>query len=256
MRYHGNILLADDEETFLNATAELFREEGYDCHCVSNAHDAIEALAVSKFDLLVTDINMPGNMSLELLSKVQEKSPNLPIIVVTGYPSVPTAITSLRLRVLDYLTKPVGWPDLLECVNRGMSQSKVLGAVARAKDAATAWAKNLESIEQAFSGLSPEDASANVLMDNFVEQAMDQIHKELGGLRVALSTQKGHFTGQCQDLCSIIRCSRLAEYERLRLAIQHAIDVLQKTKGAFKSKDLGILRMQLQDLLKETQPVV
>ena len=254
MPSQGNILIADDEPTFLAATAELFRDEGYECHCVTNSKEALTVLGITKFDLLVTDIYMPGNKDLEMLSLVQEKSPNLPIIIVTGYPSVPTAVTSLRLRVLDYLTKPVDWRNLLECVNRGLGQAKVMGAVARAKNAATGWAKNLDSIEQAFSGLSQESAQAEVLMDNFVEQAMDQIHAELGGLRVALSTVKGQYTGNCQDLCSVIRCSRLSDYGRLRITIQHTIDILQKTKGAFKSKELATLRIQLNDLLKDTQP--
>lgn len=254
MSSQPNILIADDEETFLSATVDLFHDEGYECHCVTTAEDALSAMAATRFDLLVTDINMPGNGGLELLSAIQDFHPNMPVIVVTGYPSVPTAISSLRFRVLDYLSKPIDWPHLLHTVDQGLGQARIRDAISRAKTAAMGWAKNLESIEEGFSFPNSEMRDAWTLTDNFLEQSMGKIHTELGALRIALSTAKGHYAGPSQDLCQIIHCSRANDYHRLRLAIQHTMDTLQKTKGSFKSKELGALRLQLSDLLKETQP--
>ncbi len=94
---HGHILLADDEDTFLEATQDLLQEEGYDCHLVRNAEELGQALLrVGDFDVLITDLNMPGNRVLEMVKEIRVQARQLPVIVVTGYPSVPTAVESIH----------------------------------------------------------------------------------------------------------------------------------------------------------------
>src|SRR5207244_2354984 len=99
----ARILIADDEETFLQSMGALLRREGYACDCVRDAREAAAALEKVAYDLLITDIYMPGNAELEFLHDLQSRGAIIPVIVVTGYPSVPTAVASLRLSVVDYL---------------------------------------------------------------------------------------------------------------------------------------------------------
>jgi DNA-binding NtrC family response regulator len=66
----------------------------------------------------MVDLNLPGNEKLELLRFLREQFPDVPVMVVTGHPSLPTAIASLRLRITDYLLKPVKYEELLEAVRR------------------------------------------------------------------------------------------------------------------------------------------
>jgi DNA-binding NtrC family response regulator len=113
-----HLLLADDEPLYLQATSQLLRKAGYECTCVSDAHAAIEALKDGSIDLVLTDLNMPGNLKLELLRAGREQWPGVPLIVVTGVPSLPTAIESVRLGIADYLVKPVKFDVLLNCVRR------------------------------------------------------------------------------------------------------------------------------------------
>ena len=61
------------------------------------------------FDLLLADVRMPGNAQLELLEVVAKRHPDLPVVVVTGYPTVGTAIESFRLSIVDYLTRRSIW---------------------------------------------------------------------------------------------------------------------------------------------------
>ncbi len=82
MNERGRILIADDEETFLLSTIDLLRREGYECDGVKDAEAAVEVLSNKAFDLLVSDIRMPGNMELELIESVK----GLSVIIVTGYP--------------------------------------------------------------------------------------------------------------------------------------------------------------------------
>ncbi len=115
------ILLADDEPLFLRTTAALLRKEGFHCITASSGSAALEELARGSFDLVLSDLNMPGNMKLELLREGRSNWPDIPLIVVTGAPSLPTAIESVRLGITDYLLKPVKFEDLLSSIRRALT---------------------------------------------------------------------------------------------------------------------------------------
>ncbi|TWT48028.1 Transcriptional regulatory protein ZraR [Rubripirellula amarantea] len=116
------ILIADDEPLYRNTTAELLRDEGFDCVCVEDASDAVEVLRGHSFDLILTDLNMPGNLKLELLKEGRTKYSHIPMIVVTGVPSIPSAIESVRLGIADYLLKPVKFDELLTAIERAIER--------------------------------------------------------------------------------------------------------------------------------------
>ena len=116
------ILIADDEPLFLQTTAALLRKAGFTCTSASNGTAALEALSREPFDLVISDLNMPGNLKLELLREGRTKWPEVPVIVVTGAPSLPSAIESVRLGITDYLLKPVKYEDLLSAVRRALAQ--------------------------------------------------------------------------------------------------------------------------------------
>jgi len=117
----ASLLLADDEETFRNSVSTLLHREGYQCDVASTAKEAVELLAQHPYDLLITDLRMPGNTELELLKAA---GGSLPVIVVTAYPSVPTAIEALRFAVVDYLVKPFDFDELLRAVRRALETRK------------------------------------------------------------------------------------------------------------------------------------
>ncbi len=115
------ILVADDEPLFLRTTAELLRKAGYECVCAADGNAALQALAREHFDLVLSDLNMPGNLKLELLREGRRQWPEIPLIIITGAPSLPTAIESVRLGITDYLLKPVKYDDLLASVRRALA---------------------------------------------------------------------------------------------------------------------------------------
>src|SRR6056297_3214885 len=117
------ILIADDEPLYLRTTGDLLRKHGYECVCVPDANQAIARLGEEEFDLLLSDLSMPGNLKLELLHEHNRRHKHVPIIVITGVPSLPTAIESIRLGIADYLMKPVKFDDLLQCVRRAIKHA-------------------------------------------------------------------------------------------------------------------------------------
>ena len=107
------ILMADDDETFLLATTDLLRREGYECYYAPDAMTVIETLESVKFDLLISDINMPGNNELELIKKLPEIAEGLPVILITGSLYSDAQIQSLKPPVTACLNKPLDFEELL-----------------------------------------------------------------------------------------------------------------------------------------------
>ncbi|MBX3420073.1 MAG: sigma-54-dependent Fis family transcriptional regulator [Pirellulaceae bacterium] len=119
------ILIVDDEPLFLQTTCQLLQKEGANCQTAVDAATALLALANADFDLILTDLNMPGNLRWELLQAGRQRWSHVPMIVITGVPSLPSAIESLRLGVTDYLLKPVGFPELLASIRRALAARPV-----------------------------------------------------------------------------------------------------------------------------------
>ncbi|MCI0692232.1 sigma-54 dependent transcriptional regulator [candidate division KSB1 bacterium] len=118
----GRILIADDETTFLEATADLFHDEGFECDVTADAYMARKMLCQKEYDLLIADIRMPGNLELELIQEIQEIAAGLPAILVTGYASLDTAILSTRLPVAGYLLKPLDFDELLKLAREAIAR--------------------------------------------------------------------------------------------------------------------------------------
>jgi two-component system, NtrC family, response regulator AtoC len=124
MKYKtSKILIADDDETFLLATTDLLRREGYECYYAPDAMTVIETLKSVKFDLLISDVNMPGNNKLELIIKLKEIAEGLPVILVTGSPLPDTQIQSLKPPVIACLNKPLDFEELLTHVRSSLKDS-------------------------------------------------------------------------------------------------------------------------------------
>lgn len=118
------ILLADDEPLFGRATAGLLQQHGYKVHWAEDGALGLSALAGQTFDLVISDLNMPGNQALEFLSQIRHLYPAMPVIVLTGQPTLPTAIESVRLGVHDYLLKPIEIADLLHSIQRALERGE------------------------------------------------------------------------------------------------------------------------------------
>ena len=117
----GSILIVDDEESFLRPTADLLRREGYECDCVTDIKTAKRMLGNEHYDLLIADIKMQGNWDLEFIKELPTIVEGLPAILVTGYPSLNSAIQSIELPVVAYLIKPFELNELLESVRKAIT---------------------------------------------------------------------------------------------------------------------------------------
>ncbi|HEY3296322.1 MAG TPA: response regulator [bacterium] len=243
MMTNGKILIADDEETFLISTSALLTDEGYECATASNAADAATLLRDNEFDLLIADIKMPGNAELELVHELPILAEGMPVILVTGYPTVNTAIQSIRLPVVAYLIKPVDFGELLAMVHSGVEYTRVHRAVKNTRSRLGQWEASLHDLQRGYE-VSPKVNSAGSV-DSFLKLAHDNIMRSFGDLlnvSRALANQS-----KVQFVCHLANCPKLQMYEQ---AIENTVKTLERTKSAFKSKELGDLRKKLEELLE------
>lgn len=131
------LLVVDDEPLFLQTTSKLLENEGAACQTAVDAASAVTQLEHNEFDLILTDLNMPGNLRWELLQAGRQRFNHIPMIVITGVPTLPSAIESLRLGVTDYLLKPIAFPELLSSITRTLRAAEQSSTVANLKPALT-----------------------------------------------------------------------------------------------------------------------
>lgn len=243
------VLLADDEDTFRRSTARLLEQEGYQCDCAQDSHEAARLLT-SQHDALISDIRMPGNMQFEFLREVRARFPSLPIVLVTGYPSVQTAVESLRLSFADYLLKPVDWPELRQAVASAVEKARLIRIVCGARDETQRLRASLDHLQEVItrSGRAGSDQELAWSLDAFLAQSFAQMQALSTGVRSVVAS---HFRGHAEvptDVCRTMQCPKGNIY---REALEGTVEVLARTKHSFRSKDLGQLREKIELLLRE-----
>ena len=234
----GRILIADDEQTFLNATADLLRREGYEVDTVLDGKTALERVRAG-YDLLITDLEMPGNEDLALVRGVAEAVGGLPIIIITGYPSTRSAIAAIELPVSAYLLKPVRFEDLITRVTAAVSRFRTYQAMRQAEDRLNKWRDDFQHIA------AGKGTGTGPGVDAFLALTLRNVMGSLTDLELLGQALAGH--DPAGQPCQLINCPRGAQ---LQAAVRETVDVLEETKGAFKSKALGELRKKLELLLQ------
>ncbi len=121
----AKILVADDEESILLTITAILRQEGYDVDAAADGDSAIRAVAARHYDLVLTDLKMPGADGLAVLTEVRKRSPSTVTVVLTGYGSLDSAIEALRLGAYEYLLKPTEVPVLMAAVRRSLERKRL-----------------------------------------------------------------------------------------------------------------------------------
>ncbi|MFH0790825.1 MAG: diguanylate cyclase [Candidatus Omnitrophota bacterium] len=101
------ILVVDDEEIMRDALFDVLSDVGYKVFTAPNAAEALEILKKEPFDIIVTDIKMPGMDGIGFMEEIKKISLKIDIIVMTGYASIESAVAAMKLGAIDYITKPV-----------------------------------------------------------------------------------------------------------------------------------------------------
>src|SRR5262245_1531635 len=109
----GTVLVVEDEPYVRDSLGEMLRSRGFDVHLASTIEPAMERLKTAPVDLVLTDLNMPGGGGIELIRRIRGSGSEVPIVVLTGYGTVASAVECMHAGADDYILKPAH-PDALE----------------------------------------------------------------------------------------------------------------------------------------------
>lgn len=120
MSDQNRILVIDDESVVLISVDKILSREGYEVVTADKAEDGLEKAKGGGFDLVITDLMMPGMNGIELMHSIKTTGSDVPFLMITGYPSIKTAMQALRLGAIDYIPKPFTRVELISPVNRAL----------------------------------------------------------------------------------------------------------------------------------------
>jgi len=215
-----NILIVDDEPKICHFLEVLAERDGYRPATARNGDDALALARSTRFDLILTDLKMPGMDGLEFIRRVRDIYPHVPIIVITGFATLETAVEALRTGADDYIAKPFNVEELRRVMRRLLEGSGPAQSVAD-RSAVSAGAEPAGAAERD----SPADARRSLCrpgetispedLQSFLGRTLAVINERLG----AASSSIMLCTGQSLEL-------RVCEEDRARrlLGLQQPLD--------------------------------
>jgi len=125
----AKILVVDDETSILKLLKEALTQWGYQVACVSTGTEALEAIRTELFDAAITDIRMPEMTGLDLLREIKRHDESIEVVVMTGYPTIASAVEALKEGAYDYLSKPLILDELRHLMARVTERRFLKGEV-------------------------------------------------------------------------------------------------------------------------------
>ncbi len=124
MKDRHSILVVDDELLIRDLLYDFFSGQGWSISVAENGEKAIEVIGARSFDVVLSDIKMPEMDGLVLTEELRKNHPDLPVVLMTGYPSVDTAVAALRSRVFDYVIKPFNIHQLYKTIESALKEEE------------------------------------------------------------------------------------------------------------------------------------
>ncbi len=131
----GRVLVVDDDASMCDMLVSDLGELGFEVKARTAAPAALEALVASEFDAVVADLNMPGMSGLELCERIVASRPDVPVIVITAFGSIQTAIAAIRSGAYDFVTKPLEVDALGLALERAIQHRRLSDEVRRLRQA-------------------------------------------------------------------------------------------------------------------------
>lgn len=132
---HNRILVVDDEESLRRVTQLRLEAAGYHVNAVPDGFQALDLLAREPFDLVLTDLKMPGMTGIELLKRIREDYPDVVVILITAFGTVESAVEAVKAGAYDYIVKPVNMDGLRLVIERALQHLQLVEEVRQLRTA-------------------------------------------------------------------------------------------------------------------------
>jgi DNA-binding NtrC family response regulator len=114
------LLIVEDEETLRESLRRVLIQEGYEVDSVGSSEAALRTLDEKNYNLIITDIILPGVNGIQLLKKCREKNPEVKFIIITAFASIETAVEAIRSGAFDYLVKPIQHQEIKDTIKKAL----------------------------------------------------------------------------------------------------------------------------------------
>jgi DNA-binding NarL/FixJ family response regulator len=118
------ILIVDDEKDFRAIVKEILIDEEFSAAEASNGLNAIEIFKINSFDAVLLDLRMPGMDGIETLQELKKIDPHIPIIILTAFGDIPTAVEAVKQGAYDFITKPPEFDKLITIIKRAVEMRR------------------------------------------------------------------------------------------------------------------------------------
>src|SRR5918992_4696556 len=122
----ARILIADDQEMMRDSLAATLAREGHEVTAAGDGAAAAQRLAAQRFDLLLTDLKMPRLTGIELLAEAKKLRPEMPVVLMTAFATVATAVEAMKLGAYDYIQKPFDGDEIRHLVERTLEHNRLI----------------------------------------------------------------------------------------------------------------------------------
>ena len=164
IRRNGSILVVDDEEIMREILDALLAREGYHVRLASSAEEGLDLARSLPFDAAIVDVMMPGMDGLAMLEELKKLDDDLPVLMVTAFASVETAIAAMKRGAFDYITKPFKNDEVLVVVRNAVERRQLMAEN-------TALRQNLQAQYQKFAGIIGRSPRMKQVFDLIIQAA-------------------------------------------------------------------------------------
>ena len=124
MSEKSRILILDDEKNYLLVLEALLSDAGYDVTPINDPEMAVSYLEEAEVDVVITDMKMPKMSGLDVLQQIKRSSPSIPVLIMTAFGSIESAVEVMKYGAFDYITKPFANDELLLSVHNAVELSR------------------------------------------------------------------------------------------------------------------------------------
>lgn len=124
MKDRKNVLVIDDEPIVLDSCRRILRQEGFDVNGAFNGREGLKKIEEDKYDAVLVDWKLPEIDGMEVLRIIKKNHPEVIVVMITGYPSVESAVKAMKLGVSDYVSKPFTPDELKETIIKAIEHSR------------------------------------------------------------------------------------------------------------------------------------
>ena len=181
------ILIIDDDPTICLMLQGLLKRKNFDADTVFSAGEALKKLEINQFDLVLSDFRLPDFDGLELLQKIKSMHPHVPVIIMTSYADIRTAVSAIKMGAFEYVTKPLNPDEILLQINSALAKSEEPKSSKNSQEK-----KNKEGLEFV-SGNSPNSLQIDQYIKLVAPTDMSVIIEGESGTGKEIAARRIHF---------------------------------------------------------------